>query len=543
MNAHTLYFDEALQQVLKARPHLVLPDVHCVAAPLDHPHSAGIDLGQDDTFLSLKESFDTLDGQDFTALLEHAQLLLETRTRDLRVGAYMAYALVRVHGYIGLVAGWIALSDMLTRYGTALHPQRPAMRRAALNWLAGERFIDLLHERFCQSETELLLLTTLLENLQSSVAALALPPALEPEWEPLWHRLALLREALQNTSRQASATQTQGLAASAAATTTAPPSPASAPPALREMVHGELRSARDAYEAVRHVCIYLRKRPTMQWPALKLLLCYRWETIDELPPHQNGMTQLPEPREQLRQHLGNLYAQGDWEALWEKSSAALGEAANHFWLDLPFYLTQSAQEIALLGPRIVRGITHETRELMTRLPAMEHLKFLDGTPVCQAATLRWIESQVRADAAPAGPATSPVSDCDWGKLFSGARRARGVDGLHAALADALREPRAVKERFAIRLAFAVELETAGRMDAAWAVLAALEQELASTALPIWEPETADRLWNALHRVSLRLAQKARPEAAAPLHAVAWRALSSLGGADPLRLASLSLHAK
>ncbi len=62
----------------------------------------------------------------------------------MRIATYYIWARLHRDGERGLAEGLALLAGLVERFGTQLLPSRPASRKMALEWLAGEKMLDSL---------------------------------------------------------------------------------------------------------------------------------------------------------------------------------------------------------------------------------------------------------------------------------------------------------------------------------------------------------------------------------------------------------------
>ncbi len=62
----------------------------------------------------------------------------------MRIATYYIWARLHRDGERGLAEGLALLTGLVERFGTQLLPSRPASRKMALEWLAGEKMLDSL---------------------------------------------------------------------------------------------------------------------------------------------------------------------------------------------------------------------------------------------------------------------------------------------------------------------------------------------------------------------------------------------------------------
>ena len=112
--------------------------------PLSGASPAGEDPGYDDDFQQIREEINKLSGANIELICLHAEKILTTVAKDIRVATWYCWAKLHREGEQGLGEGLELLAGLLERFGTQLHPQRDRSRKAALEWLAGSRMTDSL---------------------------------------------------------------------------------------------------------------------------------------------------------------------------------------------------------------------------------------------------------------------------------------------------------------------------------------------------------------------------------------------------------------
>lgn len=98
----------------------------------------GEDPGYHDDFLRIRDEMNKLSGADTDLICQLAESLLLTQAKDVRIATYYIWARLHRDGERGLAEGLALLTGLVERFGTQLLPSRPASRKMALEWLAGE---------------------------------------------------------------------------------------------------------------------------------------------------------------------------------------------------------------------------------------------------------------------------------------------------------------------------------------------------------------------------------------------------------------------
>jgi len=111
-----------------------------------------------------------------------------------------------------------------------------------------------------------------------------------------------------------------------------------------------------------------------------------WSGIETLPSHSaQQRTQLAAPdadrRHDYRQGLATPTVE-----LWQQIEQSL--TLSPFWLEGHWLSAQAAQRLGY--PTIAHAIAQELRQLLQRLPGLEHLAFVDGTPLLSPEGAQWL---------------------------------------------------------------------------------------------------------------------------------------------------------
>ncbi|KMN83840.1 hypothetical protein VK98_01400 [Chromobacterium sp. LK11] len=481
--------------------------------PLSDAEPCGEDLSHDDEFLALKEEVTRVSGMDSQQALAHAETLLKTRGKDLRVAAYYACARLRRDGVAGLADGLELSAALLERYPETIWPRQPARRRNALEWLASERFTDQLAVLADDDGAAWRRAAAALLLLQRLAADSAAPPL----------RLDTLGRCL-HARLQAAGDEAVKAPSPAAAIAPAPPAGAN-----------DVGSWRELLEQARRMAVFLRLQPEGQAAALRLLRAVRWEALSGPPPGDaEGRSRLPPPRAELRQQLKRLLLQQQWRDLAERAENAFAEGANHWWLDLQRYAWLAYQHGGEMAAPLAELIRDDTQRLCQRLPGVEKLSFSDGSPFAEDATLEWLAQWPRQEtAALAAPAADERAD--WPETETQAHAIAAQQGLPAAFAwvQALPAVAGGRERCLRQLLMARLAERHGRAEMGVHLLEALLLQADRHQLDAWEPELAFELLAQLARL-LRQRMQRKDADRAGLGQQLERLNARLAALDPAR---------
>ncbi|GGP18196.1 type VI secretion-associated protein [Silvimonas iriomotensis] len=404
-------------------------------------------------------------------------------------------------------------------------PHRPESRKAALEWLNGERFQVFL-ARAPASATDVQRACSALALIEQSLAAW--DEAVRPDLHPLLYRFEALGEAAGNDAGG-------NVPAAQDATQTGT--------AIKQ---GEIGSSRDLLDRGREMAVFLRRQAEGYLPAYRLLRCVRWDTVTSPPPHDGqGRTRLPPPRQDLQQHLKRLVLQQQWHELLERVELAFAEGANHFWLDLQYLAWQAQGQAGPLYAGWQDMLLTDFAQMRDRLAGVERLSFSDGTPFADDSTLEWISRHAVIRDLEAGDSiVQPppgVSDSDWQNTVELASATATEKGLEAAwqwVRDLPHVPGAHQQ--CLRTLLMAQLaEQHGRSDMALHLLTELDGMIETFRLDQWAPALAFEIKAQQWRVLQQRAQRKDVDKIT-LQQRLEHVHGALAALDPVRTLSLGL---
>lgn len=440
--------------------------------PVSAAEPTGGDPGYDDDFQLMREEVNKLSGADTELIIQLAEKLLTTTTRDIRVASYYAWARLHRDGEAGLADGLELLAGLMQRFGSQLHPQRERSRQGALEWLASSRMLDSLSRYPEVNNADMLRIAGALLLLEQGAGA-GLPAALYDALETRFHTSggpdALVPQNICDTGHAAA-------------------SQAGVVPSLTGIASGQ-----ELLAQARVLAEYLRNQPDGWLSAHRLIKNLRHDTLHQLPPIQvDGKTRIEPPKPDQRAQLKRLYLQQSWRELMEEADSLLSRGANHLWLDVQWYLHQALLKSGLENEAAI--IQSDLKGLLLRLPGLETLAFNDGTPFADEVTLNWIQQQVLESAEGwrddiAASATSASGDDDILQLEPEALALADGEGPEAALAWLQERPGMTtsRSRWLLRLLMARIAEQTGKNELAIHLLGELDSNAAAITLKQWEP--------------------------------------------------------
>ena len=445
-------------------------------------------------------------------VVQGAGAILETRSKDLLVAAWLCVGLYERDGFAGLVAGLTILRDLVSNFWETLFPPMKRMRGrvAAIEWLGerGAKQVSAPGAKRGSPED----LATCLERLKEIGALLA---ERVPDGGTL---LSELRRALDE-------------AAMRAAPPPQPATPAGGTPAASGggSSVGTVSSPDEAQKALTEIrrlalatAAVLRESEPTNPLAYRLPRQMVWARVAGAPPSTGGQTQIPSPGD-LGAELEAALGRGEFKGVLTRAEDKLSTGI--FWLDLHRFAVSALEGMGEEFVPAAEAVCEELALLLKRLPELKDLRFADGTPLADNATRTWIQTRVAGALGGGGgapePAPASVSAGDETEMegFEEARQeARKLAGKKR-LPEALRllEDGAARAG-TVRARVQWKLETArlcldrGQPGAGEALLDNLDRELARTTYEDWAPELGAEVLKALLACRRKAGRGTGPEA-------------------------------
>lgn len=431
--------------------------------------------------------------------------VLETRGKDLLVGAWLAHALCREERYHGLAVGLGILRGMIAAHWDAMQPPaaRERARVGALEWLVGRT------APLCEGETgegewpavlyaydALTEIDTLAgEKLRKEQVALGdLVRALRPHRDAARRALAEAEQKRKDAEAEAAVRaeqEAQAAARAAEAPTATPaaapasptPTPAAAPtPAAMPAL--DLSTIDSLPETLRSLSAGLIGRSSADARAYLLSRVASWWRIRQVPPNEGGRTGAMPPVEEAAAVQAQRQAGQNQEAL---------RALNELVWSAPFWFEGhriTAEILKGMGPDhadAAAAVGGAMNMLFRRFPDLMNFSFGDGKPFVDPATRDWIEESGGGGGTASGDADGLDRALGEARMLIAAGKAPEAVDLLAALT---RGEIGGRNRVLRQIAQARFCLDVGLIAAALPLLDHLENLLKTHDLENWEPQLA-----------------------------------------------------
>jgi len=431
---------------------------------------------------------------DWLKVLEISERLLRTQSRDLRVGAWLTWALYQRESFPGLLAGLGLLHYLCATHWLNIYPLKARTRSAAMGWLV-PRLEQVLNESIAIKE-QLPLFRCLLEHLEGLDAICTRHLGDEaPLLLPVSRRLKSLVQRVVEDQPALSVVESAVAQVKQAATQLFNPD---TPIDNEKEAHKALRTQQ---ESARRLCAWWLKNNATDSRALRLNRALLWLPVDMLPERNAEQITVLRglPADKLKM-FKERYEQAKFADLLVELEASLAKAP--FWFDGQRMVWECLQ--GLNADLAMREVEVHFSLLIQRLPGILELRFHDGVPFADSATRLWVDAHVMPHLQTSvelqtveGHEALPA----WVQALEDVQPILRKDGLKAAvqvLKQGLQSAHGARARFYWQLALARLCFMARKFELAKTQLETLDQTLRDAGLHAWEPDLALQVLQLLH---------------------------------------------
>ncbi len=330
---------------------------------------AGEDPRHGDRFVQVQAEVSRLAGTDFEIMAEGCRAILREEAKDLRIAGYLALAATAREGIRGLAATLELSAALIERFGSDLHPRRPAARKSALLFLASDRITALIARA---------------PDAGDSSAREELAAAIEVLRERVTETLGIGDFRLSDLS----AWLRRHIAeAPSQSPIKRPDNAAIASPAAASLALEKPADDSELHAGTRRLLAYLRENE--RWAEhVALSRAYRWAAL-AAPPAQGGTTRVTPPRSAGLAALDAACAEQRWDDGLAGAERAFLESGGQF----SFRIQRLGAHCARQGEHaaLAERIESEVLLLCRRLPALDTLCYSDDTPFAEEVDRSWLD--------------------------------------------------------------------------------------------------------------------------------------------------------
>lgn len=431
---------------------------------------------------------------DWTKIRENSEALLQAQSKDLRVGAWLTWALYKCESFQGLLAGLGFLRHLCEHHWASVHPGKARTRSAAISWIV-PRLEQVLNENIAIKE-QLSLFRLLLVHLEGLDAVCTRHLGDDaPLLLPISRRLkSMVQRAADNQPEP-------GVVGAAVAQVMQAATHVFATGALIDNEKEAHKALRAQQDNARPLCAWWLKQKATDLRALRLNRTLLWLPIDAVPErnaeHITALRGLPVDKLKSYQ---DRYDQAAYADLIVELEASLAKAP--FWFDGQRMVWECLQ--GLNAALAMREVEIHFALLIQRLPGIIELRFHDGAPFAGPDTRAWINANVMPHLhTTSAPRKVEVDHAQpaWELALEEVLPILRKDGLKSAvqiLKQGLQNAQGGRVRFFWQFALARLCFLAKKYELAKTQLETLDQTLQDSGLHAWEPDLVLEVLHLLH---------------------------------------------
>ncbi|NUU38153.1 type VI secretion system protein TssA [Pseudomonas sp. C2B4] len=431
---------------------------------------------------------------DWLKIRENSESLLRCQSKDLRVGAWLAWALYQRESFQGLLAGLGYLHHLCENHWAEVYPGKARTRSAAIGWLV-PRLEQALNENIAIKE-QLPLFRRMAEHLEGLDAACTGHLGDDaPLLLPVSRRLKTMIHRAADNQPEPGVVGAAVAQVKQAATQLFTPG---VPIDNEKEAHKALRAQQDS---ARPLCAWWLKQNATDLRALRLNRTLLWLPIDAVPgrnaEHITALRGLP--TDKLKSYR-DRFDQGAYADLLVELEASLAKAP--FWFDGQRMVWECLQ--GLNAELAMREVEIHFAWLIQRLPGIIELRFHDGVPFADSETRAWISASVMPHLQTAtAPRKVEVVDTQpaWELALDEVLPILRKDGLKTAvqvLKQGMQNAQGGRVRFFWQFSLARLCFMAKKYELARTQLEILDQTLQDSGLHAWEPDLVLEVLHLLH---------------------------------------------
>jgi type VI secretion system protein VasJ len=225
-----------------------------------------------------------------------------------------------------------------------------------------------------------------------------------------------------------------------------------------------------------------------------------WDTIDTVPPSEDGKSKLKVPPKGALSSLKTLYDSGKWMELLENSEVKITNSGYLFCFDLTMYTAEALMNLGESYEPAGKALKQEILFLISRHPSLIEGAFSDGTPFAGSETREWIknigadsESALQVDSM---PLSIDIAGSDIGEEIQQAitlamDKSKLKEAVYS-LQSNLNGSSSGKDAFLRRIGLAELLYSKNKITAAMPHAEMILKNIDEFSLDQWQPELALR---------------------------------------------------
>ncbi|OGU71382.1 MAG: hypothetical protein A2V93_07760 [Ignavibacteria bacterium RBG_16_34_14] len=390
--------------------------------PIAGDSPAGSDASNEEEYFKLSMEIPKT-SPDYKKCIEFSEIILKQKSKDIKVAAWLSFALFRTEKIKGLKDGLNIILNFLKKYENNLFPENPLHRSKAIQFINTSRFFKLVEKEDINHTNA----SDIMEAEKNLIQIISECQRLFPDNIPV---LKSLKEIISDQAEKAKSLIT--------------PSKKEEP--VKETIVGEeseskievtpsgkieesqkpqqvttqtsstlkeikLTNEKDAVAQLRQILafFYENQQPATGDGVKKekipenhfvfgLARQLQWSKITR-PPDSEKITQIEPPNQVIRGKIKEWFTNSNWDTLIPRIEISFLKANSEFpyWLDAQRYITKALEQKGGIYIQASEDIKIHLAKLLQRIPDLHQLIFKDKqTPFADEETIKWINEEVKS---------------------------------------------------------------------------------------------------------------------------------------------------
>jgi len=386
--------------------------------PISVDSPVGIDASNEEEYFKLNMEIPKT-SPDYKKCIEFSDIILKEKSKDIKVAAWLCFALFRTEKVKGLRDGLDIIYQTLKKFGNELHPSNIQHRSKAIQFINASRFTKLV-------EREQIISTNVNEILEAEKILLQIIDEcgrLFPENPPVLKALNQVMKSHGDTARKLTSPKKSevkpaaeqkvvepGQSISSESVSGAQQVTAERPREQTVSVQGapqavKFSSEKDGITQLRQILMFFfeveendvkKERLPESHLVFGLSRQLQWGKMIR-PIETDKATQLEPPNQIMLGKIKEWYSSGSWEILIPRIEINFlkGESVFPYWLDSQRFVVKALEQKGGNYTQAADEIKIQLARLLIRIPDLPKLKFKDKqTPFADDETIKWINDEV-----------------------------------------------------------------------------------------------------------------------------------------------------
>jgi type VI secretion system protein VasJ len=473
---------------------------------------------------------------DYKKCIELADIVLQEKSKDIKVATWLCFSLFRTEKIKGLRDGLDIIYQLLIKFENNLFPENIIHRGKALQFLNTTRFYKLVEREEINKANAKDVLEAdkiLTQIIEVSIKLFAgNVPVLKSFKEVLEGHIEKANQLLAPPKKEEKVVPLVEEKPSAASTGTITETLRTQPTMVQVASQKEIKisSEKDAVTQLKQTLMYFFEEQVDSTKKEKVPSSHfifgitrqlQWGKLIR-PADTDKVTQIAAPNQVMQGKIREWFAAGDWDTLIPRVEINFikGDAEFAYWLDAQKYVVKALEQKGGNYSQAAEDIKFHLAKLLKKFPDLHQLKFKDKqTSFADDDTIKWINDEVKT-ALGSGSGDSIILPPIIGEEYNSANEEyetackelpANFEENISAMQKAIEADTRKKGRFLRRLNLANYCIQAKQLDLARVNLLELKKNIEEYNLTGWEAALCTAVWESMYMVNTKLLSDLKDE--------------------------------